>query len=142
MRWRWLAAAVVLSGCDPIPVGTRPREGLERASFDLRATELAIVDLGMSRDLARWADHEPDPALVINGGFFDRDERPVGLVIAGGEQISPLDPRLGGGVLWVRDGIAHLSEAESYAEQGVDFAIQGRPRLVVDGKNNIGDGDH
>ncbi len=138
----WLAVALLLTGCDPIPIGTRPREGLERADFDVTNIELSVVDVGMTREIARFADREPVPALVINGGFFDREKRPVGLVIAGGDELSPLDVRLGGGVLWIRDGIARLSEAETYAEREVDFAIQGKPRLVVGGKTNIGGGDN
>jgi hypothetical protein len=38
----------------------------------------------------------------------------------------------------VRDGRAHLFEAESYVhDPATDFAVQCRPRLVVDGHNNL-----
>ncbi len=75
--------------------------------------------------------------LVVNGGFFDPDGAPVGLAISKGAQLSAFRPKLSGGVLWVRDGVAHLTATEDYREGSVDFAVQCRPRLVVGSRVNI-----
>jgi uncharacterized protein YigE (DUF2233 family) len=76
-------------------------------------------------------------AVVVNGGFFDDRGEPVGLAVSGGVTLSRFAPGLSGGVLWIRDRVAHLTATEEYAETSVDFAVQCRPRLVVDGRSNL-----
>jgi Phosphodiester glycosidase len=113
-----------------------------------------VVDLGMTRDLARTLA-ETGASLVVNGGFFDGAERPEGLVISEGALLSPWSAALGGGVVTIAGGRATLAPAEGsegarglgplaapsskgfVAPPGADLAIQARPRLVVDGGSNI-----
>jgi uncharacterized protein YigE (DUF2233 family) len=102
----------------------------------LAAVRLAVIDLKMSTRLQE-AVSRASARVGVNGGFFGVDGAPIGLAVSGGVALSDLAPDLSGGVLWVRDGIGHLTAAEEYREVTVDFAIQCRPRLVVDGKNNI-----
>jgi uncharacterized protein YigE (DUF2233 family) len=75
--------------------------------------------------------------LVVNGGFFDPRGNPIGLAISDGKVLSAFSPGMSGGVLWIRDGVAHLTATEDYRTGPVDFAIQCRPRLVVDSRVNI-----
>jgi uncharacterized protein YigE (DUF2233 family) len=92
-----------------------------------------VVDLGMKRDLERVLA-ETGASLVINGGFFDPAERPEGLVISGGVILSPRSDSLGGGIVTVAEQRVTLAPTEGFvAPPGTDFAIQARPRLVVDG---------
>jgi uncharacterized protein YigE (DUF2233 family) len=76
-------------------------------------------------------------ALVVNGGFFDPHGNPIGLAISDGKVLSAFSPGMSGGVLWIRDGVAHLTATEDYRTGPVDFAIQCRPRLVVGSRVNI-----
>jgi uncharacterized protein YigE (DUF2233 family) len=103
----------------------------------LAGARFDVVDLPMARDLDRVLA-EKRASLVVNAGFFDPAQAPEGLVIAGGAVRSPLSATLGGGVIHVSGGRAALAAAEGFAAPpGTTFAIQARPRLVVDGKSNI-----
>lgn len=105
--------------------------------IDLASSELVFEDLHFERDL-RSSLSESGARIVVNGGFWDRDNEPEGLAISGGREITPFDPELGGGVLAIRNGRAELLDAEAFAlPSGVDFAVQCKPRLVVGGANNI-----
>lgn len=111
---------------------------LYRWSIPLERTDIEVVDVGMQRDLVRYV--RGGASLVINGGFYGTDRRPEGLVVAGGREVNPFLPRIGGGVFAVRDGRASLHDAEAHPlalPDLMDFAVQCRPRLVVDGRNNI-----
>ena len=44
---------------------------------------------------------------------------------------------MSGGVLWIKDGVAHLTATEEYRPDPVDFAVQCKPRLVVGSRVNI-----
>jgi uncharacterized protein YigE (DUF2233 family) len=91
-----------------------------------------VVDLGMTRNLERVL-RESGASLVISGGFFDPAERPEGLVISAGVTLSRRSDTLGGGIVFVADGRAVLAPAEGLmAPPSTEFAIQARPRLVVD----------
>ena len=66
------------------------------------------------------------------------DGRPDGLSLAHGREESPLRRDLSGGVLSVARGMARLHESETFSPPpGTEFAVQCRPRLVVDGRVNI-----
>lgn len=113
-------------------------------SFDLAATSLAIVDLGMHAPLTDALG--PTTRLAINGGFFDTAGRPLGLVVSAGKQLSPFSPTLSGGVLSLDGGVARIEATESYVPGATPppFALQCRPRLVVDARPNVSkdDGHH
>jgi uncharacterized protein YigE (DUF2233 family) len=107
-----------------------------RAAFDLSAARFSVEDVRMStrfdevlaRDAAR---------VVVNGGFFAPDGSPLGLAISEGRPLSRFSPDMSGGVLWIREGTAHLSATEEYQPVPADFAVQCRPRLVVGSRVNI-----
>ena len=112
---------------------------LHRWSVPLAGVELDLtyVPRFASVDRALRAAHG---LLVVNAGFFHRDGAPVGLTVAHGRQITPFDPRLVGGVLTVAGGRAELHATETFARaQGIDFALQSKPRLVVDRAINTAD---
>ena len=107
-----------------------------RASFELAKVTLSIVDVKMTQSLDPLLRTPADEA-VVNGEFFDKAQRPLGLAVSSGKTLSVLAPGLAGGVLWIKDSVGHLTASEEYREAAVDFAIQCRPRLTVDSKNNI-----
>jgi uncharacterized protein YigE (DUF2233 family) len=71
---------------------------------------------------------------VINGGYFDEKERPLGLRITRGRQFSPLR-RADWGVFWVAGGRAHITHTRDFGDQlSAQEAVQCGPRLVVGGR--------
>jgi uncharacterized protein YigE (DUF2233 family) len=106
------------------------------ATFEVAKVRLAIEDVRMSRGLDE-ALLRTSAILAVNGGFFDSRGNPLGLAISEGKTLSRFSQEMSGGVLWTRDGVAHLSATEDYEAGAVDFAIQCRPRLVVDSRVNI-----
>lgn len=109
----------------------RFRVPLERARID-------VIDARMGTDLDRVL-RTRRAALVINGGYYGRDGRPEGLVVAHGRRLNPLLPRIRGGVVAVlRDGRAIHELAVGHAlPRRVEFAIQCSPQLVVQGRSAI-----
>ena len=110
---------------------------LHRWRVPLDRTHVRVVDVEMGTRLARFARR--GAALVINGGFYGTNRRPEGLVVEEGREVSPFMERIGGGVITLSEGRAqqHDAEAPLALPDPLDFAIQCRPRLVVDGANNI-----
>jgi uncharacterized protein YigE (DUF2233 family) len=106
-------------------------------SFALDGYEMRVVDAGMSTALDAVLARS-DAELVVNGGFFDPQGKPVGLVMSERAIVSSLAPALSGGVVTWDGERAKLWESESFAmPDGARFAVQCRPRLVVDGSPNV-----
>src|SRR5204863_10030922 len=72
----------------------------------------------------------------VNGGYFDSDDRLVGLLISGGKIVAPLrKARLLSGVMEVWDGrIQLLRVAEYSAKRTATAALQCGPFLVDRGR--------
>ena len=101
-----------------------------------RAT-VTIVDVGMSRGLDAVLSRT-GASLAVNGGFFTPDTLPEGLAVSGGRELSAKSLELGGGVVTVARGRARLFAVEDYAPpEGLDSAVQCRPRLVVSGVQHV-----
>jgi hypothetical protein len=111
--------------------------------FDEAPTRLAWSVLRV--DLSRWsmrAERSPDGALIlpagaraaVNGGFFEPDGSPSGVLVSAGQTFGRYAARGGSGVLAVRDGRATVDVAAGFPEdfQG-DLAVQCGPRLVERG---------
>lgn len=114
-------------------------EGYEVLAFrvDLHRAKLTIADLAMSIALEGVLSRTGG-SLAVNGGFFTPDTRPEGLAVSEGRELSEKNPLLGGGVLTVAHGHGQLFAVEDYAApDGLDFAIQCRPRLVVGGVQHV-----
>ena len=156
-----LASGAALLGCDKSaptalkPSTTKPTaDNVDRAitprkltvgdveaqvfRFALARTRITLDDLGMSHDLA-GARIRANAQLAVNGAFFDPANRAEGLAITDGRELAPLDRALSGGVLVIDGGKGELFESESFVPRLTPprFALQCRPRLVVDQKRNI-----
>jgi hypothetical protein len=106
-------------------------------SFALDKYELRVVDVAMTTALDAVLS-KLGTELVVNGGFFDPQGKPIGLAVSDGAVLSRLARKLSGGVVTSDGTRARLWESESFAmPEGTRFAIQCRPRLVVDGVANI-----
>ncbi len=69
---------------------------------------------------------------AVNGGYFDRDGTPLGLLVHQGRTERPLRP-VDWGIFWVRDKRARIRHTREGLPAGMDEAIQCGPRLVIDG---------
>lgn len=154
--WAALLLSALIAGCGsdraarapapeeaPAPVGIEPRAFPLPSSADARifrlplaAARLRVVDVdGASFAALRGREHA---SLVLNAGFFDPAFAPEGLVVSEGVVRSAHVERLSGGVVTVEHARASLLPTEGFVlGPGTDFAIQCRPRLVVDGAVNI-----
>jgi uncharacterized protein YigE (DUF2233 family) len=87
-------------------------------------------------------------AFATNAGIYDRENRPLGLTIADGRVLRPLNTTRGrsgnfaiqpNGVFYVdRAGHAGVATTAAWRERGIDarLATQSGPMLVVDGEVN------
>jgi uncharacterized protein YigE (DUF2233 family) len=108
--------------------------------FDLEAfrAEVAVPGAGKpatALELRRQAG----AVLVVNGGFFDTDGRPLGLRIADGRKVIGLRAVVDWGVLVLRPGRAAIVHSRDYATAAaapppVTGAIQVGPRIVIGGQ--------
>lgn len=106
-------------------------------SFPLARYELTIEDTSMTTALDATLARA-DAELVVNGGFFGPDHKPVGLAMSNGVVLSRLSKQMSGGVLTFDGERAQLFPAETYeTPDGGLFAIQCKPRLVVDRAPNV-----
>lgn len=105
----------------------------------LEGYELTIEDIGMSTALDTVLD-KTGGDLVINGGFFDDQKKALGLTMSNGIRLSALAKKMSGGIVAIAgDGKrAELFETETFdPPDGLKFAVQCRPRLVVRGQANV-----
>ncbi len=81
---------------------------------------------------------QKDANAAINGGYFDSDQSPIGLLISEGKLITPLQrSRLLSGVFLIKDYRPELRRVqESVAIKGVREAIQCGP-FLVDNKQTV-----
>jgi uncharacterized protein YigE (DUF2233 family) len=106
-------------------------------SFPLERYELSIEDVGMSTALEPVL-RRTNAELAVNAGFFDREGKALGLAISNSAKLAPLAKSLSGGVLTIDNDQARLFPSETVTlPEGIRFAIQCRPRLVVDGAPNV-----
>ncbi|MET0385588.1 MAG: phosphodiester glycosidase family protein [Polyangiales bacterium] len=114
------------------------RVPVHRFRLPVQGLAVEVVDLSYERVLH---DALEDADLVVNGGFWgwvDAGRRTlIGLVSAGGRELSPLRHALDGGVLALHEGKARITASRGYrgprGSQPVTLALQCRPRLLVDG---------
>jgi uncharacterized protein YigE (DUF2233 family) len=106
--------------------------------FRVRLAEVRteITDLGFTLPVSGSLG---DAKLAINGGYWEwhmGKPRMIGWVVSGGTQLSPLRQKLDGGVLIVQEGRARIARSAGLAlkTQGIEVAVQCRPRLVESAK--------
>jgi uncharacterized protein YigE (DUF2233 family) len=113
--------------------------GYEVLAFrvELPRARVTIVDVAMSPTLEAVLPRTQG-SLAVNGGFFTPDTQPEGLAVSEGRELSAKSLVLGGGVLTVVRGRGQLFAVEDYVPpEGLDFAVQCRPRLVVGAAQHV-----
>lgn len=73
--------------------------------------------------------------ITINGGFFDRNFKSLGLRISDGKTKSPLKKISWWGIFYIRNERPYISSARQFqADKQISFAVQSGPRLLVNGQ--------
>lgn len=100
----------------------------------LRTTAEHIrVITGTPREADEW--RKLGGALAAtNGGFFDAENKPLGLRASKGKRLSPVHGK-SWGVFYTRGGQAHIVPTSDFVwKDGIREAVQCGPRLVENGK--------
>jgi uncharacterized protein YigE (DUF2233 family) len=109
------------------------RAQLHLAIFDLRKITLRVIDQPNESRNALTTMMSSEKFLAgVNGGYFDPDYQPVGLLVSKGEVIAPLRrARLLSGVLSVANGHVRLQRVAEFSMKGkITEAVQCGPFLV------------
>ena len=146
---------LLLSACsqpsppEPQPASPCIRERFEESSFTVcdpgsGAIEIRTGHRSFASLQAALGDRAKNVAFAMNGGMFDDQGRPIGLMIEDGHQVHAINRREGGGnfhlmpngVFLVReDGRAEVVESSAYKpSRTIQFATQSGPMLLIHGK--------
>jgi len=79
-------------------------------------------------------------AFAVNGGMYHPNREPVGLYIEEGVEVSKLNTNKGpgnfhllpNGVFWIGTSSAGVTAADAFSADGVEFATQSGPMLVIE----------
>lgn len=115
---------------------TSERATLDLALFSLKSATLRVIDNPISEnDLATLMPRE-NCLAGVNGGYFDPENKPVGLLISDGKVVAPLrKARLLSGVMIVSNGRIQLLRAAEYSpKRKATAALQCGPFLVDRGQ--------
>ena len=109
---------------------------LHFAAFDTRAATLRVIDQpnAQRRDLAE-AMTEMDALAGVNGGYFDPEDAPVGLLVSEGRVLAPLrKAKLLSGVLFAtRSRVDVVRRTRFSMSDKIESALQCGPLLVERG---------
>jgi uncharacterized protein YigE (DUF2233 family) len=105
---------------------------LDLALFSMKSATVRVIDNPAGEDDLERVMQRGNFLAGVNGGYFDPENKPVGLLISGGNVIAPLrKARLLSGVMIVSNGqIQLLRTAEYSAKRKVTAALQCGPFLV------------
>jgi len=105
-------------------------------SFALDRYDVRIEDVAMGTALDAVLART-NAELAVNGGFFDPEGKALGLAMSDGAVLSRLS-RTTGGVITLDGERARLWATEKFTTpEGTRFAIQCKPRLVVESAPNV-----
>jgi uncharacterized protein YigE (DUF2233 family) len=80
--------------------------------------------------------HWTGAAIAINGGFFDRNNQPLGLRISNYVTQNPFKSISWWGVFSIKNGHPNITAAKHYhPSPDIQFAIESGPRLLIQGKS-------
>ncbi|MCX7117190.1 MAG: phosphodiester glycosidase family protein [Legionellales bacterium] len=105
--------------------------------INLKVNQLDVVMAHGLSQVHASADefaHHSNALITINGGFFDRNFRPLGLRISSLQQQSPLKRISWWDVFYIKNKKPFITSGHQF-NQGVhvEFAVQSGPRLLING---------
>jgi exopolysaccharide biosynthesis protein len=116
--------------------GTGDRATLDLAQFSTKSATLRVIDNPTGKDNLASIMRREKCLAGANGGYFDPEDQPVGLMISDGKVIAPLrKARLLSGVMLVSNGqLQLLRTAEYSSKRKPTAALQCGPFLVDRGQ--------
>lgn len=135
-QWQILSPGLAYTKINPIiinPWGYIHAFRIDPVHFNF---QLALAkDYKLTSANVRQLAEKADALLAVNGGFFTPEWRPVGLRIINNTIRSPLKKSNWLGVFYLVRDIPHIvSERYFHHQRGINFAIQGGPRLIINGE--------
>jgi uncharacterized protein YigE (DUF2233 family) len=135
-EWRNLAPGIEYQDLDGNFL--TPWSHIHAFRIDLKKNKLSLVT---AADLSRTNASVDEYAeftkalLTINGGFFDRNYRPLGLRIYNKRLKVPLKPISWWGIFYIKNHRPYLTSAKRFQPHSqIDFAIQSGPRLLINNR--------
>lgn len=105
--------------------------------IDLDKFSLRVMDCrawGVDRLEIKTLAKKAQALAAINGGFFQPDYRPLGLLIVDGQEKNPLR-KTDWGIFMIKDQLPRIIHTQEFQNsQRISQAIQVGPRLVVGGR--------
>ena len=99
-----------------IESGTEERATLDLALFSTKSATLRVIDNPTGEDNLATVMRRENYLAGVNGGYFDSDDKPVGLLISDGKVVAPLrKARLLSGVMVAWDGRIQLLRIAEYS---------------------------
>lgn len=73
--------------------------------------------------------------LAINGGFFDKSSKPLGLRITNYKQYNPIKNISWWGIFYIKNNKPQISQVNNFNKNNnISFAVQSGPRLIINGR--------
>lgn len=131
----------IVAGVEHRRIALTESEADERATLDLallsmKSATLRVIDNPRGEDNLAAVMRRENCLAGVNGGYFDPEDKPVGLLIGDGNVVAPLrKARLLSGVMIVSNGrIQLLRVAEYSSKRRATAALQCGPFLVDRGQ--------
>jgi uncharacterized protein YigE (DUF2233 family) len=134
----WLTLSKGLSFQSVALQGYNPFAKLNAFKIDLDDYQLDIAlnndNLTKLANLKNFAEQEK-ASLVINGGFFTPQYKPLGLRISNYQQLNELKPISWWGVFYIKKNRAYIRPFKNLGRyKQIAFAVQAGPRLLINSK--------
>jgi len=134
-KWRTVAPGIEYT--EVHPHNLNPLGKIHAFKVDLEHYKLALSfakDFKQPIATVHSFAKKTKPLITINGGFFTPTLQPLGLRIHDKKVRNPLKPISWWGVFYTTGDHAFVVPSRSYKpNNSIDFAIQGGPRLIVNG---------
>jgi uncharacterized protein YigE (DUF2233 family) len=115
---------------------TDERATLDLALFSMKSATLRVIDNPSGEGNLAGVMRRENCLAGVNGGYFDPEDKPVGLLVSDGKVIAPLrKARLLSGMMIVSNGRMQLLRVAEYsAKRKATAALQCGPFLVDRGR--------
>ncbi|MFC2173130.1 phosphodiester glycosidase family protein [Acidobacteriota bacterium] len=106
--------------------------------IDLARFEIRVIDARECCEgpaSVRQMAKETGALAVVNGGFFDENEAPLGLIIANSRKMNELRPISWWAVFYIKKNLPAIALTRHFKhDQRITQALQSGPRLLVKGR--------
>lgn len=106
--------------------------------FNLSDYQLGLIfakDYERRHATVEYLAKQTNALIATNGGFFSPELKPLGLRIQNGVKRNELKGTSWWGIFYTIDSKAYISSQRQFqGRDNIDFAVQGGPRLIINGQ--------